>query len=92
MEIEMDIFDSKGHVRTDHSPEDIAALPKERQGRYRKLMDAAREAEAAEINLRATTDHLHAAVREHAASVEALQRVKPNPTFLDSWRAAFKGE
>ena len=87
----IDVFDSRGHLKTDHSPEDIAALPKERQGRYRKLMDAAREAEAAETNLRAATDAVHAAVREHAASVEALERIRPKPTFHDLWRETFQG-
>jgi hypothetical protein len=86
-QIEVEIFDSKGRVRADHTPEEIARLPKERQARYKKLVEAATSAESAEAALKAATEAVHAAARAHADAVEHLDRTRPRTTFLDNWRA-----
>jgi hypothetical protein len=92
MEAKMiEVFTSTGTVRASYDEAELAALSPERRQRHAKLLAAAQEAESAESNLKTATDHLHAAVREHAEAVEALERIRPRPTFHDLWRETFKG-
>jgi hypothetical protein len=87
---EIEIFDSRGQVRTTYSSEEITALSPDRKQRFEKLRSAAQESEAAELALKTATDDLHTAVRDHTAAVEALDRVKPKPTFHDLWKQTFQ--
>jgi hypothetical protein len=83
----IEIFTSKGTVRTDHDPETIAKLPKERQARYKKLIDAAVAAESCEAALKAATEKVHQAVKDHNAALEHRDHISPKLTHMDLWRA-----
>jgi hypothetical protein len=87
----IEVFTSTGAVRTDYDPAEIAALSPDRRARHAKLVAAATEAQAAESNLKTATDHLHAAVREHAEAVAAHEKLSPRPSFMDIWRASVRG-
>jgi hypothetical protein len=87
----IEIFDSKGHVRTDYDPAEIAALSPDRRKRHAKLVAAATEAQAAEAALKSATDAMHAAVRDHQNATADFERIKPRPRFHDLWRETFKG-
>jgi hypothetical protein len=87
----IEVFTSTGAVRTSYDEAELAALSPDRRARHKKLVSAAQEAESAEANLKTATDAVHAAVREHAGAVEALDRVRPKPTFFDLWKQTFQG-
>jgi hypothetical protein len=91
---EIEIFSSRGGSRPTDSfkPEELAKLTPARREIFDHLRKAAADCEATEAELLTAQAALGNAVKNRAAAISELNRVRPKRTFMDEWRQTFKGK
>lgn len=87
----MEIFDSKGAMRTNFTKAEIEKLTPERRERFDRLREAAKKLDAAEQELREAIAGVDRAVRDVERAIQARNRAHPPKTFLDIWRSDARG-
>jgi hypothetical protein len=83
----IEIFNSKGQLRTDYSAEELDSLDPEKRERFDRLHAAAVDLEQAEALLREAQASIEKWVKTRAASLQELDRLRPPRTFLMEWAA-----
>jgi hypothetical protein len=82
----IDPFDKYGAIRRDFTEEEVAALPPDRRARFFVLIEASRNAELAELELKNAEGDVVECMRKHDAAKAQHLKQHPPSTFMEELR------